>query len=94
MNYVKRFGLLCAADVDEKDGADTPGCRNSGENNQRLGSITKAGSAMARWLLAELTHKVLRKDARFVQGYLKKRVRAGHPGPSDEERAVQYGVRR
>jgi len=26
----------------------TPGCRNSGENNQRLGSITKAGSAMAR----------------------------------------------
>lgn len=29
----------------------TPGCRNSGENNQRLGSITKAGSGMARWLL-------------------------------------------
>src|SRR5262245_8890072 len=29
----------------------TPGCRNSGENNQRLGSITKAGSATARWLL-------------------------------------------
>ena len=32
----------------------TPGCRNSGENNQRLGSITKAGSGMARWLLAQV----------------------------------------
>jgi transposase len=30
----------------------TPGCRNSGANNQRLGSLTKAGSSMARWLLA------------------------------------------
>jgi transposase len=26
----------------------TPGCGNSGETNQRLGSITKAGSGMAR----------------------------------------------
>jgi transposase len=33
----------------------TPGCRNSGENNQRLGHITKAGSGMARWLLAQVT---------------------------------------
>src|SRR5262249_39979852 len=41
----------------------TPGCRNSGENTQRLGNITKAGSGMARWLLAQVTHKVLRKDA-------------------------------
>src|SRR5262245_65187839 len=32
----------------------TPGCRNSGENQQRLGSITKAGSGMARWLLAQV----------------------------------------
>ncbi len=29
----------------------TPGCRNSGENNQRLGRITKAGSQLGRWLL-------------------------------------------
>jgi transposase len=43
----------------------TPGCRNSGENTQRLGGITKAGSGMARWLLAQVTHKVLRKDARL-----------------------------
>lgn len=41
----------------------TPGCRNSGENNQRLGSITKAGSAMARWLLAQVAHQALRRDA-------------------------------
>ena len=37
----------------------TPGCRNSGENNQRLGSITKAGSSMARWLLAQVAHQAL-----------------------------------
>jgi transposase len=43
----------------------TPGCRNSGENDQRLGRITKAGSATARWLLAQLVHKVLRRDARL-----------------------------
>jgi len=42
----------------------TPGCRNSGENDQRLGRVTKAGSATARWLLAQLVHKVLRRDAR------------------------------
>jgi len=41
----------------------TPGCRNSGEKNQRLGHITKAGSGTVRWLLAQVTHKVLRKDA-------------------------------
>ena len=43
----------------------TPGCRNSGETTQRLGSITKAGSPMARWLLAQVTHKVLRRDTRL-----------------------------
>src|SRR5712692_10219983 len=43
----------------------TPGCRNSGENDQRLGRITKAGSSTARWLLAQLVHKVLRRDARL-----------------------------
>jgi transposase len=43
----------------------TPGCRNSSEDNQRLGRITKAGSSMARWLLAQVTIKVLRKDARL-----------------------------
>jgi transposase len=47
----------------------TPGCRNSGENDQRLGKITKAGSAMARFLLAQLAHRVLRKDARLRQWF-------------------------
>ena len=55
----------------------TPGCRNSGENNQRLGSITKAGSPMARWLLAQMTHKVLRKDARLREWYKRVRRRRG-----------------
>ena len=55
----------------------TPGCRNSGENNQRLGSITKAGSSMARWLLAQVTHKVLRKDARLRDWFKRIKRRRG-----------------
>jgi transposase len=55
----------------------TPGCRNSGEANQRLGSITKAGSAMARWLLAQVTHKVLRKDARLREWFKRIKRRRG-----------------
>jgi transposase len=55
----------------------TPGCRNSGENNQRLGSITKAGSAMARWLLAQVTHKVLRKDTRLREWFKRIKRRRG-----------------
>ena len=55
----------------------TPGCRNSGENNQRLGSITKAGSTMARWLLAQMTHHVLRKDARLREWFKRIRRRRG-----------------
>jgi len=39
-----------------------PGSRNSGETD-RLGSITKQGSAMARFLLGQLVLHVLRKDA-------------------------------
>jgi len=55
----------------------TPGCRNSGENNQRLGSITKAGSSLARWLLAQMTHKVLRKDARLREWFKRIKRRRG-----------------
>lgn len=47
----------------------TPGCRNSGEKSQRLGKITKAGSNMARWLLAQVTINVLRKDARLREWF-------------------------
>src|SRR5262245_26858439 len=55
----------------------TPGCRNSGENTQRLGNITKAGSGMARWLLAQVTHKVLRKDPRLREWSKRIRRRRG-----------------
>ena len=39
----------------------TPGCRNS-DDNKRLGSITKAGSSMARWLLAQVAYQALKQD--------------------------------
>jgi transposase len=55
----------------------TPGCRNSGENDQRLGRITKAGSTTARWLLAQLVHKVLRRDARLREWFKRIKRRRG-----------------
>lgn len=55
----------------------TPGCRNSGENSQRLGRITKAGSHMARWLLAQVTLQVLRKDGSLREWYKRIRRRRG-----------------
>ena len=41
----------------------TPSCRDSGETKQRLGSITKQGSALARFVLGQAVVHVLRKDA-------------------------------
>jgi transposase len=41
----------------------TPGSRNSGEVTDRLGSITKQGSTLARFLLGQLVLHVLREDA-------------------------------
>jgi len=55
----------------------TPGCRNSGEAQQRLGSITKQGSAMARFLLGQLVLHVLRKDASMRQWYKRIKQRRG-----------------
>jgi len=55
----------------------TPGCRNSGESNQRLGSITKAGSGMARWLLAQVAYQALKKDAKLRQWYKRIKRRRG-----------------
>lgn len=40
----------------------TPGCRNSGEATNRLGSITKQGNATARFILGQLVMHVLRRD--------------------------------
>lgn len=56
----------------------TPGCRNSGENNQRLGRITKAGSQLARWLLAQVTLRVLRKDGALREWYKRIKRRRGN----------------
>jgi transposase len=55
----------------------TPGCRNSGEDTHRLGNLTKAGSSMARWLRAQVTHKVLRKDGRLREWYKRIKRRRG-----------------
>jgi transposase len=55
----------------------TPGCRNSGEHQQRLGSITKAGSGVARWLLAQVTQHVLRRDGQMREWYKRIKRRRG-----------------
>ena len=55
----------------------TPGCRNSGENNQRLGHLTKAGSSMARWLLSQVAYQALRQDGRLREWYKKIKRRRG-----------------
>jgi len=47
----------------------TPRARNSGENKQRLGSITKQGSALARFLLGQAVLHVLRKDSVLREWY-------------------------
>ena len=40
----------------------TPGVNDSGEGTGRRGRITKAGSTVARWMLAQITLHVLRRD--------------------------------
>ena len=55
----------------------TPGCRNSGEVTARLGSITKQGSAMARFILGQLVMHVLRRDAWMKAWYGRIKRRRG-----------------
>ena len=55
----------------------TPGCRNSGEATDRLGSITKQGSAMARFILGQAILHVLRRDARMRTWYGRIKRRRG-----------------
>jgi transposase len=55
----------------------TPGCRNSGESKQRLGRITKAGSSMARWLLAQVAYQALKKDAKLREWFKRIKRRRG-----------------
>ena len=55
----------------------TPGCRNSGDATRRLGSITKEGSAMARFILGQMVLHVLRRDARMKVWYQRIKKRRG-----------------
>ena len=55
----------------------TPGCRNSGEATDRLGSITKQGSAMARFILGQLVLHVLRRDRAMKAWYQRIKKRRG-----------------
>jgi len=55
----------------------TPGCRNSGEATQRLGSITKQGSKIVRYLLGQAVVKVLRFDAEMRKWYKRIKKRRG-----------------
>jgi len=54
-----------------------PGCRNSGEATHRLGSITKDGSPIVRFLLGQLVLHVLRRDPWMRAWYKKLRQRRG-----------------
>lgn len=55
----------------------TPSCHNSGEVTDRLGSITKEGSGMVRFLLGQLVLHVLKKDPWMRQWYRRIRRRRG-----------------
>jgi transposase len=54
----------------------TPACGNSGAT-ERIGSITKEGSALARFILGQMVLHVLRKDPRLRKWYQGVRRRRG-----------------
>lgn len=54
-----------------------PSCRDSGEKTGRLGSITKDGSPVARFILGQLVLHVLRKDGNMRAWYKGIRQRRG-----------------
>jgi transposase len=54
-----------------------PGCRNSGDATDRLGSITKQGSSIARFLLGQMVLHVLRRDGRMKAWYGRIKKRRG-----------------
>ncbi len=55
----------------------TPRCGNSGDATDRLGSITKEGSAMARFILGQVVVHVLRRDPSMKAWYGKIKRRRG-----------------
>ena len=54
----------------------TPGCSSSGET-ERVGSITKIGSRMVRYLLAQAIQHLLRRDGSVRTWYLRIKRRRG-----------------
>jgi transposase len=55
----------------------TPGCRNSGDATARLGSITKEGSKLARFVLGQMVLHVLRRDPEMKRWYGRIKHRRG-----------------
>ena len=55
----------------------TPRCRNSGQSNDRLGSISKEGSAQARFILGQLVLQALRFDRVIRAWYQRIKKRRG-----------------
>jgi|688.fasta_scaffold25372_1 transposase len=55
----------------------TPRVSDSGEGTGRRGSITKAGNATVRWLLAQMVVHVLRQDEEMKKWYKSIRTRRG-----------------
>jgi len=55
----------------------TPGCRNSGNVQDRLGSITKEGSKIARFILGQLVLHFLKHDPNMRQWYRRIKLRRG-----------------
>jgi transposase len=54
-----------------------PSVRNSGETTDRLGSITKEGSRLARFVLAQMVLHVLRRDTAMRSWYQRIKRRRG-----------------
>lgn len=55
----------------------TPGCRNSGDATSRLGSITKQGSRIVRFVLGQVILHVLRRDRAVKAWYSRIKKRRG-----------------
>lgn len=55
----------------------TPGCRNSGNAQDRLGSITKQGSKIARFILGQLVVHLLKHDPKMRAWYRRIKARRG-----------------
>jgi transposase len=55
----------------------TPGCRNSGNIQDRLGSITKEGSKIARFILGQLVLHFLKQDPKMREWYRRIKLRRG-----------------